>query len=49
MVNPHRLLGEGTGEDTLELFYDKIEQYFENNPKFVDMLVRPFVINAKDP
>lgn len=42
-------LGEGTDDDILESFYDKSQQYFEHNPKFVDMLVRPFVINAKDP
>lgn len=42
-------LGEGTDDDTLDSFLDKSQQYFEHNPKLVDMLVRPFVINAKDP
>lgn len=41
--------GSGTDEEHMYDFLNKSQQYFENNPKVVDMLVRPFIINAKDP
>lgn len=41
--------GSGTDEEHSYDFLDKSQEYFENNPKFVDTLVRPFIINAKDP
>lgn len=41
--------GSGTDEEHSYDFLERSQQYLENNPKFVDMLVRPFVINAKDP
>lgn len=41
-------VGKGTSMDTMFHLLETWQDYFENSPKFIDDLVRPFIINGID-